>query len=112
MFIHFRSLRIKVRLAACLIASLAVLTAEQEAGGQDLTSYDAALERLLAAPSDPEASFDFAQAAIAASDPRAAIAALERILIFDPKLANIRLELGSLYLLVGAISHNPMLSHI
>lgn len=66
------------------------------------SAYDRALARLLAAPSDAEVSFDFAQAAIAASEPRAAIAALERILVFDPTLANIRLELGTLYPREGA----------
>lgn len=69
---------------------------------QDRSTYDQALEALLEAPSDAELSFAFAQAAVAASEPRPAIAALERILVFDPTLANIRLELGGLYLSVGA----------
>lgn len=72
------------------------------ASAQDRSDYDKALEALLKTPSDPEISFAFAQAAVAASEPRTAIAALERILVFDPTLANIRLELGVLYLNVGA----------
>lgn len=50
---------------------------------------------------DAEASFQYAREAIAAGDIRGAIAALERVLQINPNLANIKLELGLLYLRVG-----------
>jgi tetratricopeptide (TPR) repeat protein len=56
---------------------------------------------MMADPTNPERSFEFAQAAVAIGDLRGAIAALERILQINPGLANIQLELGVLYLRVG-----------
>ncbi len=50
---------------------------------------------------DPEAAFQFARRAVEAGDIRGAITALERVLQMDPGLANIKLELGLLYLRVG-----------
>lgn len=50
---------------------------------------------------DAEASFRFAAEAAAAGDVVGAIAALERVLQTNPDLANIKLELGLLYLRAG-----------
>ena len=50
---------------------------------------------------NPELSFEFAEAAVAVGDVRGAIAALERILLINPNLPNIALELGVLYYTVG-----------
>lgn len=50
---------------------------------------------------DPERSFEFAQAAVEVGDVRGAIAALERVLLINPNLPNIALELGVLYQRVG-----------
>ena len=63
---------------------------------------DAALRRVLVDPADPEASFELARAAAEAGDLTSAIAALERLLILNPRLDNIKLELGVLYLETGA----------
>lgn len=51
---------------------------------------------------NPERSFEFVQAAVDAGDLRGAIAALERILLINPDLPNIQLELGVLYRRAGA----------
>ncbi len=51
---------------------------------------------------DPQNSFDFVKAAIALGDLRGAIAALERVLRINPNLANIKLELGILYLRIAS----------
>ena len=56
---------------------------------------------MIARPADAEASFQFAQAAAAEGRFREAIAALERVLILNPGLANIKLEIGVLYLRLG-----------
>lgn len=92
-----------------LIFALVVMTFAQQAiaaPSQEQTSaeqrYRDSLEAMMADPTDPERSFNFAQAAVATGDLRGAIAALERILQINPGLANIQLELGILYLRVGA----------
>lgn len=64
--------------------------------------YYALFEAMQAAPGDPVKSFDFVQEAIKVGDLRGAISALERMLLHNPTLANIQLELGALYLRVGA----------
>lgn len=48
-----------------------------------------------------EQAFDRAREAVSAGDVRGAIAALERVLQINPDLANIKLELGLLYLRAG-----------
>lgn len=61
-----------------------------------------AFDAMLADPANLERSFQYVQAATAAGDLRGAIAALERMLRIRPGLANLELELGVLYLRVGA----------
>ncbi len=63
--------------------------------------FDTALQSVLVQPASVEASFQLAQAAAATDRYREAITALERVLILNPGLSNIRLELGVLYLRVG-----------
>lgn len=63
--------------------------------------YQEAFEAMMADLANPERSFEFVQAAVDVGDLRGAIAALERILLIDPKLSNIKLELGVLYLRAG-----------
>ena len=62
---------------------------------------DKAFGAMMADLANPELSFQFVKLAIEVGDLRGAIAALERILLIDPGLANIQLELGVLYLRVG-----------
>jgi tetratricopeptide (TPR) repeat protein len=64
--------------------------------------YDAALEATKSDAADLDKAFAFVKAAIAAGDLTGAVAALERILRINPALANIELELGVLYLRLGA----------
>jgi len=61
-----------------------------------------AFAEMMAHPGDPDAALRYARAAAAAGQPRAAIAALERVLRANPRLDNIRLELASLYLAAGS----------
>lgn len=81
---------------------IAALSGSARAAADDADDdYGQALRGVLADAGNPEKSFDFVEAAIAAGDLRGATAALERILLIDPRLANIRLELGVLYLRMG-----------
>lgn len=66
------------------------------------TELDRAISRLRIQPTNPELSFDVSRLAAESGDFTVAIAALERILLLDPSLNNIRLELGVLYLRTGA----------
>jgi hypothetical protein len=63
--------------------------------------YQAALDNMLADIADPERSFAFVQAATDSGDLRGAVTALERMLLLNPSLANLQLELGVLYLKLG-----------
>jgi tetratricopeptide (TPR) repeat protein len=82
--------------------SLGLLVVSSLPAASQVSPYEQALLRVLNDPSNPESSFQFARIAAEAGDTRGAIAALERILIQYPNLANIKLELGVLYLSVGA----------
>ena len=64
--------------------------------------HSEAFQALLEDAANPEKSFNFAKKAIEAGNLTEAIAAFERILQINPGLANIKLELGVLYLRVGA----------
>lgn len=63
--------------------------------------YEQALAAVLADVGNPDKSFELVQAAVEIGDMRGATGALERMLLIDPRLANIQLELGILYLRLG-----------
>ena len=92
--------------AALLITTLAAVPIEvalaQSDGDRLRQGYDSALQAMQNDLANPERSFEFVQAATDVGDYRGAIAALERILLINPNLANIKLELGVLYLRVGS----------
>ena len=60
------------------------------------------LERTRRAPGDLDALFELAGAAVAVEDYETAIGALERMLIFEPELPRVRLEVGVLYFRLGS----------
>ena len=64
--------------------------------------YRSARAEMLADLVDPAKALAFAEAAVSVGDVRGAIAALERLLLIDPTLDNIRAELGLLYQKAGA----------
>ena len=80
-------------------ASAAVVPTEPQTPEE---RYEATFDAMIANPSDPEAAINFAEAASAVGDFRGAIGALERILLVNPNLDNIKMELGVLYRRVGA----------
>ncbi len=65
-------------------------------------AYMAAFDAMFADPSNPASSFAFVEAATAMGNVRGAIAGLEQMLLVDPNLDNIKLELGILLDQVGA----------
>ena len=84
-----------------LVAPIPAVSLAQELSPSLKSQYDKAFAAMMADLTDPELSFQFAKVAIEAGNLRSAIAALERILLINPSLANIQLELGVLYLRVG-----------
>jgi tetratricopeptide (TPR) repeat protein len=72
----------------------------QGEGGQ--AAYDAAFEAMMADLGNPEKSFAYVVTAVEVGDLRGAIAALERVLLIRPDLANVKMELGLLYRAAGA----------
>ena len=59
--------------------------------------YDAAFQEMLSKPADLEVLFKFATIAAQTGDLEGSISALERMLVIDPNLPRVRLELGVLY---------------
>ncbi len=56
-----------------------------------------AFQRMLANPADLDTTFEYAELAVALGNYEAAVSALERMLLFNPDLPRVRLELGVLY---------------
>jgi tetratricopeptide (TPR) repeat protein len=59
--------------------------------------YDAAFQDMLRQPANLDVLFKFATVAEQIGDNEGAISALERMLLLDPNLARVQLELGVLY---------------
>ncbi len=86
---------------AAPLGLLLLLSYQPGAAATPERRYEEALAAVLADVGNPDKSFELVQAAIDIGDLRGATAALERILLIDPRLANIQLELGILYLRLG-----------
>lgn len=87
---------------ASVATALAVSLSIVDPGHADDATYSAALKAVQESPADPERSLVFVQAAIQSGQIRPAISRLESLLLNNPGLANIRLELGLLYLEAGS----------
>ena len=99
-----------VAFAAALFVSTFAVGAEVETAGApaagDLTpeqrqalsdQFDDAFQRMLEDPTDLDTTFEYAELAVALGNYEAAVSALERMLLFNPSLPRVRLELGVLY---------------
>ncbi|MSO65265.1 MAG: tetratricopeptide repeat protein [Alphaproteobacteria bacterium] len=64
--------------------------------------YDQAFQELFRDPGNLDKSFRFAELAVRRENFEAAISALERMLLVDPDLPRVRLELGVLYFRLGS----------
>ncbi|MEQ8246238.1 MAG: tetratricopeptide repeat protein [Alphaproteobacteria bacterium] len=64
--------------------------------------YDAAFQALFKDPGNLDKSFRFAELAVEKGNFEAAISALERMLLINPDLPRVRLELGVLYFRIGS----------
>ena len=83
------------------LVAAAELGALAQGSGRGPDPLAPAFQDMMQDLSDPTRSFRYAQAAIQAGAVPEAVSALERILLRDPGLDNIRLELGILYVSLG-----------
>lgn len=83
--------------ALVLCAALAGPADSQEAAPELAPQMDLAFARMMRDPGNLEATFEYAGIAAQAGNFEGAIAALERMLLIDPDLPRVRLELGVLY---------------
>ena len=98
--------------AAILGLMVAIVALQQEialaqappstASGDVEQQYDAAFQEMLRKPADLDVLFKFATIATQAGDLEGAISALERMLLINPNLPRVRLELGVLYYRLGS----------
>jgi hypothetical protein len=65
-------------------------------------AYDVAFEEMYRDPGNLDKTFAFAGLAVQAGDFEGAIGALERMLVIEPNLPRVRLELGVLYFRLGS----------
>ena len=86
-------------LFCALLASFSVVHS------QELTideQYDAAFLEMYEDVGNLDKTFRFAERAIAVGDLEGAVAALERMLIIEPDLPQVRMQLGTLYFQLGS----------
>ena len=90
--------------AAALVITLGVSVSAQ---AQDVDpelqkKYDDAFQSVFADPGNLDKTFRFAELAVQTRNFEAAISALERMLLINPNLPRVRLELGVLYFRLGS----------
>ena len=98
--------------AVCGIFALALVVAAlrgaaaQEMSGQDKASLEAQKEALFQQmfrdPANLDVTFAYADVSARLGDYEAAVSALERMLLFNPDLPRVQLELGALYYRMGS----------
>src|SRR5215510_9622780 len=100
------------RLGACLALVLVAIglyggvAAAQEPLAADRATLqsrkDTLFQQMLREPANLDITFAYADVSAKLGDNEAAVAALERMLLFNPGLARVQLELGALYFRMGS----------
>lgn len=95
------------RAAAVIALGLALgagaVSAQEAEGEAQLRAEQVAMfQDMLAAPDDVDLMYRYALTSIRLKDYEAAITTLERILIFNPSLPQVKLELGAAYFRIGS----------
>lgn len=96
--------RSRLAAAAVLLASALVSQAHGQSGtdSQAQRDFEATFSRMLQDPANLDVTFRYAELAVQVGDFEAAISALERMLLYNPNLPRVRLELGVLYFRLGS----------
>ncbi len=101
-----RSLRDSLVLALVLVALLGGSLSAQELSPGERAQLEAQKETLfqqnLRDPSNLDIAFAYADVSAKLGDNEAAVSALERMLLFNPNLPRVQLELGALYFRMGS----------
>lgn len=102
---RLRAIRIAgLGFAILVVVQLLPARAQQmsEEDSELVEAYDKAFQELYEDPSDLDKSFRFAELAVRRGNFEGAISALERMLLLNPDLPRVRLELGVLYYRLGS----------
>ena len=96
-----------MRLVLCLLLSAALVTptAAQPASSEKTVLQarkDALFQEMLRDPANLDIAFAYADLSARLGDYEAAVSALERMLLFNPNLPRVDLELGALYFRMGS----------
>ena len=101
----------KIWMLSCALLALAGLLAAAPAADQPLAGKertrlearkDALFQQMLHNPANLDATFAYADVSARLGDYEAAVSALERMLLFNPNLPRVQLELGALYFRMGS----------
>lgn len=92
----------KQTLATALISGALMSSAYALSPENKEHAFDLAYEQLIANPSDLDLTVTYAELAVELGDYEAAIAPLERLLVHNPDVPKVKLELGILYYLLGS----------
>ena len=105
---HFSFARTAATLASLFVAltiSWSVAAQGTPVADADVdAAYDKAFQELFRDPGNLDKSFRFAELAVRKGNFEAAISALERMLLINPDLPRVRLELGVLYFRIGSFA--------
>lgn len=91
--------------AAAWLASAGMASAQiggQAGGFASSAELEQVFQQLLADPANPELTLRYARLAVEAGNSEAAVAALERLVLFNDTLPRARIELGVLYYRLGS----------
>jgi tetratricopeptide (TPR) repeat protein len=89
-------------LAVGAVAPASAQTAVDPSVRELQSEYDAVFQQVFRNPGDLDTTFKFAELAVKLENYEAAISALERMLLINPNLPRVRLELGVLYFRLGS----------
>ncbi len=87
---------------AMMAVQSAALAEESQAAEATRQEFDAAFAQMFEDPSNVVATMQYATLAVALKDYEAAIPPLERLLMYNPDLPEIRLQVGVLYYLLDS----------
>ena len=95
----------------CAIVALAVVLAAPSASAQPVSDADRArlevrkealFQQMLSNPANLDVTFAYADVSAQLGDYEAAVSALDRMLLFNPNLPRVQLEIGALYFRMGS----------
>src|SRR5580698_1739761 len=94
----------RVLLALLLAGSLAIAARADDADPREALKHrrDELFQQVLANPSNLDVVFAYADICAQLGDNEGAVSALERMLLFNPDLPRVDLELGALYFRMGS----------